>query len=133
MFYRAKREFAIAVEYYHKGYSIADSLKLSEYKSNALLGLVRIDSIKGNFEDAFFRNLEWQKIQNELKKEEARSQLMANEVERALEVQNLKNELLQAENEYQEDQIENQRWIGGLIIFCLIRRSTVFVGSVYQS
>lgn len=118
--YRAKSEFSIAVEYYHKGYGIADSLKLSEYKSNALLGLVRIDSIKGNFEEAFFRNLEWQKIQNELKKEEARSQLMSNEVERALEVQNLKNELLQAENEYQEDQIENQRWIGGLIIFVLL-------------
>ncbi len=60
------------------------------------------------------------KSKKELNKDEARSQLMANEVERALEVQNLKNELLQAENEYQENQIENQRWIGGLIIFVLL-------------
>jgi len=117
--FRVQRNYKNAVEYYKRGYQIADSLELVEYKSNALLGLVKIDSANGNFKQAFFQNLERQQIQKELKKDEARSLLMANEVERALEVQSLKNELLQSENAYQENTIENQRWLGGLIIFAL--------------
>lgn len=118
--YRAKNNFNAAIDYFNKGYQLSDSLNLLEYKSNALLGLVRIDSARGDFEQAFYYNLEWQQIQAELKKDEARNHLMTSEVGRALEVQNLKNELLQTENVYQEDMIKNQRRIGLTILMTLI-------------
>lgn len=121
--YRAKNRFNAAVDYYNRGYQLSDSIKLPEYKANALLGLTKIDSTRGDFKRAFFNNLEWQKIQTALKKDVAHNQLMASEVERALEVQNLKNELLQTEIEYQVDMIENQRWIGLLI-------GLAFIGSL---
>jgi len=118
--YRAKNNFNAAVDYYKKGYQLSDSLSLLEYKSNALLGLVKIDSARGNFEQAFFYNMERQQIREKLKRDEARSHLMASEVARAVKVQNLQNELLQKENQYQDDLIKNQRLIGLLIVLALL-------------
>ncbi|MBZ0241631.1 MAG: HAMP domain-containing histidine kinase, partial [Bacteroidales bacterium] len=118
--YRDKNNFKAAVDLYQKGYQLSDSLGLLEYKSNALLGLTRIDSTRGNFERAFFHSLERQQILTELKTDEARNHLMASEAARALEVQNLKNKLLQTENEYQDKMIANQRWFGLLIVLTLI-------------
>ena len=124
--YLAKNMFNKAIDYYNKGYQLSDSLELIEYKANAVLGLIRVDSIRGNFEQAFFRNFELQQIKSNLKKTEIHNQLMASETERALEIQSLQNVLLEKENDYQEDMIKNQRWIGLLIIWALLG-SLVFI------
>ncbi|MCK9451004.1 MAG: ATP-binding protein [Bacteroidales bacterium] len=118
--YRSKLDYPASVDYYKKGYQLSDSIDVPEYKSNALLGLMKIDSVRGDFEQAFFYSIERQQIQAELKKDEARSHLMASEVARALEVQNLKNSLLQTENKYKDDMINNQRWIVVMIVWVLI-------------
>jgi len=105
------------------GERFADSLHFIEYQLNAILGLVRIDSALKNYEQAFFKNQEYQVLKETLNKTEVSNSLKVMEAERNLEVQKLENELLEKENIFQQNQILNQRI---LVVFILLG----FVGSL---
>lgn len=121
--YRMKKNYSAARHYYTMGERFADSLHFIEYQLNAILGLVRIDSALKNYEQAFFKNQEYQVLKETLNKTEVSNSLKVMEAERNLEVQKLENELLEKENIFQQNQILNQRI---LVVFILLG----FVGSL---
>lgn len=121
--YRMKKNYSAARHYYTMGERFADSLHFIEYQLNAILGLVRIDSALKNYEQAFFKNQEYQVLKETLDKTEVSNSLKVMEAERNLEVQKLENELLEKENIFQQNQILNQRI---LVVFILLG----FVGSL---
>ncbi|MDD4374933.1 MAG: ATP-binding protein [Bacteroidales bacterium] len=121
--YRKTEDYKAARHYYTVGERFADSLHFIEYQLNAILGLVRIDSALKNYEQAFFKNQEYQGLKETLNKTEVSNSLKVMEAERNLEVQKLENELLEKENLWQQNQILNQRI---LVVFILLG----FVGSL---
>jgi signal transduction histidine kinase len=118
--YRQTKSYDKAMKYYFIGERFADSLNLVEYHMNALHGMILIDSALGDFEQAFNRNRRYQRLKDALNKDESINDLKAMEVERALELQKLRNELLLTENNLQQNQLRNQQILGVLILLAFI-------------
>jgi len=118
--YRQTKSYDKAMKYYTIGEHFADSLNFIEYHMNALLGMMLIDSALGDFEQAYNRNRRYQRLKDVLNKDESINDLKAMEVERALELQKLRNELLETENSLQHNQLKNQQILGVLILLAFI-------------
>lgn len=118
--YRQIGNFNKAMLYYSIGERLADSLNLVDYHINALNGMILIDSVMGDFEQAFNRNRHYQRLKEVLNKDKSINDLKAMEVERALELQKLKYDLLETENSLQQNQLRNQQILGILILLAFI-------------
>ncbi|NOR86354.1 MAG: hypothetical protein GQ527_01970 [Bacteroidales bacterium] len=109
-----------ASKYLNLGLKFSDSLGILNYKSVALQGLYKLDSLKGNYFDALKYYQEFHQTSDSLLSDLALHKIAILEFEKNLATQKYNNEMLIQQNDIKAKQISTQRRLIWISFFSLI-------------
>ncbi|MFA5417882.1 MAG: ATP-binding protein, partial [Bacteroidales bacterium] len=98
-----------ARNYLTNGLKMADSLNLNVYKKNALINLIRLDSLEGNYHQALTNYALFHQISDTLAAVEANYKIAVLDIEKTLALEKLGNQLLEKQNDHNKTTISTQR------------------------
>lgn len=127
--YYMRGDYDNAGKYLSKGYHLADSLKQADVKVIALFWMIRIDSVLGNFKQAYTKMKNYHALKEKMQKNSAQIALLELEINRQLQMAEYQNKVLVQENELKSTKISNQRTfifisllvLAGVVSFTIIQ------------
>jgi signal transduction histidine kinase len=109
-----------ARSYLNSGLGMADSLNFMVYKKNALINLVRLDSLEGNYHQALINYALFHQVSDTVAAVEANYKIAVLDIEKTLALEKLGNQFLENQNDLNKNTISTQRRLINWIVLGVI-------------